>query len=229
MNKPLAGKAIAVIVEHKFIPEEIEAYRNGFHMLGADVHFISRLWYGDYRPGHPSWTAPVFHSDVDPTEQAPWNTPAALKVDSERDVSAIRPEAYAAVIMAANYVSVRLRYPDAPDISDPRRLVQSAPMVRFFAQAMSTPGLVKGALCHGLWILTPHPELLKARRVTCHTVVMADILNCGAEVVFEDTGDGRSAPAKVVTDNDLVTGFSRHDVLPFIEAIADRILAIENA
>ena len=32
---PLAGKSIAVVVESKFIPEEIAAYRFGFAALGA--------------------------------------------------------------------------------------------------------------------------------------------------------------------------------------------------
>ena len=54
---------------------------------------------------------------------------------------------------------------------------------------------------------------------------MADILNCGADVVFEDTGNGRKEPAKIVVDNDLVTGFSKHEVVPFVEAIASQIIA----
>ena len=45
MNKPLVGKKIAVLVENKFIPEEIEAYRQGFTMLGAQVEFVSHIWY----------------------------------------------------------------------------------------------------------------------------------------------------------------------------------------
>ncbi|MDR0585462.1 MAG: DJ-1/PfpI family protein [Treponema sp.] len=98
--------------------------------------------------------------------------------------------------------------------------MRSAPVSRFFAEAMRRPGLVKGALCHGLWILTPYPELLKGRKVTCHTVVMADILNCGVEVLVQNTDGGGKGPTKVVVDNDLVTGFSKHEALPFIEAIA---------
>ena len=106
---------------------------------------------------------------------------------------------------------------------DPRAYVQSPPIVRFFAAAMRDPKIIKGALCHGLWILTPHPELLAGRKVTCHTVVMADVLNCNAEILFEKDADGKTGVAKVVTDGDLVTGFSKHEVLPFIEAIADQI------
>lgn len=225
MNKPLNGKKIAIIVENKFIPEEIDAYRSCFAMLGASVDFISRIWYGDYKPGSTGWKSPIFYSDVDPTDQQPWQGPESIGIPDNNDVTQINLDDYAAIIMTANYVSVRLRYPDDQTIMDPYALVQSPPMVRLFAEAMSRPRLVKGALCHGLWILTPNPHCLKDRKVTCHTVVMADILNCGANVVFEDSGDGKKAPAKVVVDRDLVTGFSKHEVVSFIHAIADCILA----
>lgn len=224
-HKLLDGKKIAVIVESKFIPEEIQAYQNCFTVLGAKVDLISRIWYGDYKPGSPYWKTPTFVSDVDPSDQQPWQGPETVSVPDNNDVSNLNLDDYAAVIMTANYVSVRLRYPDDATITDPRKLVQSAPVVRFFAEAMKKPNLVKGALCHGLWILTPNPELLKGRDVTCHTVVMADILNCGANIVMEDLGGGKAAPAKVVVDGDLVTGFSKHEVIPFIEAVAAQIAA----
>ena len=78
---------------------------------------------------------------------------------------------------------------------------------------MVNAAIVKGALSHGLWIMTPHPELLAGRRVTCHRVVQADILNAGA--VYD------SAP--FVIDGDLVTGDSGANVLPFIDAICGQL------
>jgi protease I len=224
-DKPLAGKKIAVVVESKYIPEEIEAYRSCFSLLGASVDFISRLYYGDYKPGNQYWRSPVFYSDVDPTDQEPWQSPERLPMNDNNDITNIDLDDYAAVIQSANYTSVRMRYTDFANATDVRTFVQSAPVVRFFAEAMGRKDLVKGALCHGLWILTPNPQLLEGRRVTCHTVVMADILNCGAHIVFEDTGNGTQAPAKVATDGDLVTGFSKHEVVPFIEAITEQIRA----
>jgi protease I len=222
----LDGKKIAVIIENKFIPEEINAYQSCFALLGAEVDIISRIYYSGWDPGNPSWKPVVFYSDVDPTDQKPWQGPESVGLPDNNDVSKVNLDSYAAVIMAANYVSVRLRYPDDPSITDPRTLVQSPPVVRLFAEAMSRPTLVKGALCHGLWILTPHPELLKGRKVTCHTVVMADILNCGAEIVYDDLGAGKKAVAKVAVDRDLVTGFSKHEVVPFVDAIATQIHAL---
>ena len=69
-SRLLEGKKIAVLVESEFVPGEIEAYRYGFAALGAEVHFMSRLW------NQPSQT---FVSDV---EQA-CNTPVTLEVDKD--------------------------------------------------------------------------------------------------------------------------------------------------
>jgi protease I len=223
-NAALTGAKIAVVVADKFIPEEISAYQTGFAILGAEVEFVSRIWY----PGSERKPA-TFYSDLDPLDNQPWEAPQRLIVS--RDVSTVKPDDYAAVIMSANYTSVRLRWEDVPQgeaTVDARAYVQSPPVVRFFADAMRNPQIIKGALCHGLWILTAFPELLMGRRVTCHTVVMPDILNCQAEVVFEKDVKGQNIVAKVVTDRDLVTGYSKHEVLPFIQAITQAILAVDG-
>lgn len=223
MDKSLTGKKIAILVENKFIPEEIEAYRTVFALLGAEVQFISRIWYGSYKPDQD----PIFFSDIDPLDNEPWDSPERLSIPRERDISTVHPSHYSAIIMSANYTSVRLRWEDLPkdqELVDARVYVQSPPVVQFFAKAMQDTKIVKGALCHGLWILTPFPNLLKGRRVSCHTVVMADIINCGAEIQFDKDKDGNLQVAKVVTDDDLVTAYSKHEVLPFIEAIVEKIL-----
>lgn len=210
-TQPLAGKKIGVLVEHMFIPEEIEAYRGEFAALGAEVEFLSRLAYPPDNTVNPA----EFRSDVDPLDNPLDKIPDLLTVT--RDIGTATPQEFAAVIMSANYTSVRLRYTTESDTSNLRKYVQSSPVVKFVAAAMRDPGIVKGALCHGLWILTPHPELLKGRKVVCNPVVLSDILNCGADV---------SLDPRVAVDGDLVTGFSKHEVVPFIAAIKDQILAI---
>lgn len=203
----LAGKKIAVLVESQYVPGEIEAYRYGFGALGAEVHFMSRLW------GNERLT---FVGEVEQAGQ----TPQTLEVSI--DFQNVRLEDYAAVIMAANYTSVRLRYFEPPQgqLIAPE-MVRAAPAVEFFARAMQNRRIVKGPLCHGLWILTPYPELLKGRKVICHEVVLADVLNCGAIYVPQDAENGG-----VVVDGDLVTGRSWHVVEPFIQAVARQILAL---
>jgi len=226
---PLAGKKIAVLVDNQFIPEEIAAYREHFGGLGAKVELVTRRW---GQPERVYFGDPVsdLEPEKDPAKQKERfpkvsfdanGGPQSTQLDAvsvTRDFGDVSPDQYAAVLMAANYCSVRLRYSED---GEPR----NAPAVQWFARAMSNPALVKGALCHGLWILTPMPELLKDRVVICHTVVLADVRNAGA--VYRDD------PSGVVVDDDLVTGRSKHEAtevtspagLPaYIQAVVDQIM-----
>lgn len=211
VTKILEGKKIAVLVETEFIFAEIAAYQTRFPELGATVHFMSRLW------GNPSIR---FVSDVDNVEQADRinrqeTSLPTLEVNLDFQNADINE--YAAVIMAANYTSVRLRYFEPPTGQpiNPEQ-TRTAPAVQFFAKAMAKTQVIKGLLCHGLWLLTPMPELLKGRRVICHEVVLADIANAGAIYV--------PSPTNIVVDGDLVTGRSGADVNAFIDAIAKQIV-----
>ncbi len=203
-DTPLRGKRIAVLVESEFIPDEISTYRSRFAKLGATVELVSRLW------GQPSIR---FISDVEHAGMQP----ETLEVTVDLEDRCV--DEYDAVIMAANYTSVRLRYFEPPPGSTlSAEQTRTAPAVRFFAGAMRNPGIVKGALCHGLWILTPVPELLRGRRVICHEVVLADVVNAGAIYVPpDDENQG------VVVDDDLVTGRSRLEAAPLVDAVARQI------
>ncbi len=208
-NVPLSGRKVAVLVENKFVPEEIEAYRTRFAEHGADVHLMSRLW------GQDKLT---FVSDIDQFEVDAETTRQKLRfLDVDIDFTTVDVEDYAAVIMAANYTSVRLRYFETPEGAPIcPEMARTAPAVQFFAGAMRNPRIVKGALCHGLWLLTPERELLAGRKVICHEVVLADIANAGAIYT--------PSPDNVVVDGDLVTGRTWREVVPFIDAIARQIV-----
>jgi protease I len=204
--RSLGGKKIAILLESEFIPEEIEAYQKRFSELKATVHLMSRLW------NQPSVR---FFSDEDTG-----NTPRTIDVNI--DFQNVDVNDYAAVIMTANYTSVRLRYFEPPTgQSIGAEQVSTSPAVQFYAKAMANPRIIKGALCHGLWILTPVPELLKGRQVICHEVVLADIINAGAVYT--------TSPSGVVVDGDLVTGRSKHEVEPFIDAITEQIQELSIA
>ena len=204
-EKPLAGKKVAVLVETEYIHDEIEYYKKRVPELGGELHLLSYLW------GQPSKD---FVNDID-NPNNPVTSVHRLTVD--RCVTRSDPADYAIVICAANYVAVRLReIPPMGSLGAPE-LTGTAPAVQFFAQAMENRNIVKGALCHALWLLTPHPELLRGRRVICHTVVLSDIHNAGAIFVPE--------PSHVVVDDDLVTARSFHDVEPYFEALVDAAVA----
>jgi len=204
MNDPiLSGKRVAILIESEYVPREIRKYEERFAKLGAEVHIMSRLF------GNSKTT---FVSDVDRVGD----------ITEKRDVfmdftsPGVSPAHYDAVLMAANYTSVRLRWFDTPDGFAPSpQFAANAPAVCFFSEAMLNPKVVVGALCHGLWILTPRPELLANRRVICHEVVLSDVMNCGAIYTPSPTG--------VVIDGDLVTGRSVGDVDLYIDAIAMQI------
>lgn len=201
MDKILKGKKVAVLVETEYIPEEINFYQTFFSKYGAQVDFLTYLW------GQPER---VLVSDVDN------ETKALHKMLVKKEIADANPNDYAIVLCAANYVACRLReIPPIGSLAD-ASLVRSPAAVRFMASAMMNPMIVKGALCHALWLLTPTPELLKGRKIICHTVVLADILNAGAEYVPD--------PSHVVMDHDLVTARSAGD----LELYGETLIAAYN-
>ncbi len=208
MSGPLEGKSVAVLIETEFIPFEIDHYKSFFESRGATVDFISNLRDRDRIK---------IIGDITDTENP------ADKIDVrtiDKDIAACKPEDYAIILVAANYVACRLReIPPTGSLGDPD-LLATPPAVRFFADAMRNKSIVKGALCHGLWLLTPVPELLKGRRVICHTVVLADIHNAGALFVPD--------PSHVVVDADLVTARSAADLEAYTEALMDTSLKIQR-
>ena len=200
------SRKIAVLVENEFIPEEIKAYQETFSQSGYEVQLVSRLW-GQGRA--------KYIGALDPLNYKPGDQPEQLEATKDFDQVAV--DDYAAVLIAANYVSVRLRYfePDK-DGNDPR----NSPAVRFFARAMRNGRVVKGALCHGLWLLTPVPELLAGRKVICHRVVQADIQNAGGIITV--------TPNKVTVDGDLVTGYSKDEARALADAVIGQIARLRQ-
>jgi putative intracellular protease/amidase len=213
----LHGKKIAVLVESQYIPAEIECYQERFASYGATVDLMSYLW------GQPSQT---FVSEV----EEPGGTPETLQVSV--DVTQANLDHYAAVIMAANYPSVRLRWNEAAvGDENPQEAMRKAPAVRFFREAMRNPRIVKAAPCHALWLLTTCPDYLAGRRVTCNPVALADVLNAGA--VYVPAPADRNWWEHVVVDRDLVTSMSAvHDGTPtgterLVDVIRDQITAAD--
>ncbi|HZE14323.1 MAG TPA: DJ-1/PfpI family protein, partial [Mycobacterium sp.] len=132
------------------------------------------------------------------------------------------------IIAAANYTTVRLRsVGDPPPGADPHEQVRNAPAVRFFREAMLDRRIVKGAPCHALWLLTPTPEVLHGRRVICNTVVLADVLNAGAEYVPFEPGTPPSE--QVFVDDDLVTNTGWHATERLVDTIKDIIVQKQQA
>lgn len=206
---PLSGKKVAVLVETEFIQDEIAYYRKRVPELGGELHLLSYLW-GEKQKS--------FVSDIDSPLKP---VTEVYRLDVDRCVTTADPDDYALVICAANYVAVRLReIPPMGSLGDPD-LLATPPAVDFFARAMRNPAIVKGAMCHALWLLTPVPQLLKGRRVICHTVVLADIVNAGAVFVPD--------PAHVVVDRDLVTARSAADLDAYFQTLVNTVAKADAA
>ncbi len=213
-SRPLADKKIAVVVESQYIPREVRIYQQRFADFGATVELVSRLW------GAPSQT---FFSTVEIEDGQP--TPLEF-VTATVDLEAVEPDEYAAIIVAANYPSVRLRWIGDVVINSDNavELARSAPAARFLRRAMGNPAIVKGLPCHALWLLTPSPETLAGRRVTCNQVVLSDVLNAGG--VYTPTPPGTPLDQQIVTDGDLVTSTSWHASEALVDRIRDLILQL---
>lgn len=210
-DKPLASKRVAVLIESQFIPGEIKIYRERFVSYGATVELLSRLW------GNPSQR---FYSTIEPNviDHLEW-------LEVTKDVDDVSPDDYDAVIIAANYTSIRLRWSERDDVTDANAadVERSIPAVRFLRRAMQNPNIIKGAACHGLWLLTTSPDILAGRRVICNKVVLADIINAGA--IYTPPPPNTPPEQHVVVDRDLVTNDSWHASEALVDAIKDLILA----
>lgn len=168
---PLTGQKIAILVESDYYEPEIFYYQHRFAEEGAEVHFMTRLW------GQPSLTFQGHEY------RAPFSVDRSFEEMSDETL-----RSYAAVIVPSGMVSDRLRYTTDVNVLSPA----TAFMVRAFAE----PGIVKGIICHGLWLMASAPETVRGRQLVVHNNLHGDAINMGAHYVDQD----------VVVDGDLVTG-----------------------
>ncbi len=170
----LAGSRIGILIESDYFEPEIFYYQRRFAEEGADLRFLTRLW------GQPSLT---FHGHE-------YRAPLEVS-ESFEDIDDDELRGYAAIIVPSGMVSDRLRYSEDP-------VNQLPPATEFLRRAFAEPGVLKGIICHGMWLLASAPELVRGRRVVAHNNLYGDVRNMGAEYTDED----------VVVDGDLVTGRS---------------------
>lgn len=182
----LSGKRIAILIESDYAEQEIFYYLHRFPEEGAELHLLTRLWGQQVQTfrGHDY--------------QAPLECRRSFEGMSDAEL-----RGYAAVIVPGGYVADRLRYTEDP--------ARPSPATEFLQRAFAEPGIVKGVLCHGLWLLAPTPELVRGRRVVAHNNLLGDVRNMGAIYTDED----------VVVDRDLVTGRSADHCHQFARRIID--------
>jgi protease I len=186
----LEGKKIAVLLESDFYEKEIFYYEHRFPEEGVELHFLTRLW------GQPFITFKG-HEQHYPFE--------CRESFENMDDATLR--SYSAIIVPSGIVSDRLRYTE-----DPKKV---PPATEFLKRAFAEPSIVKGIICHGMWLVAPAPELIKGRRVTVHNNLIGDAKAYGAIYSDED----------VVVDGDLVTARTGGHCHLFARRIIDVLTA----
>ena len=169
----LNGKKIAVLIESDYYEPEIAYYRHRFAEEGIDLHLLSRLW------GQSALT--LFGHE--------YNAPLRCE-ESFEDMSDEQLHSFDAMIVPSGMVADRLRYTE--DIT------KLPPATEFLQRAFADTSIIKGIICHGLWLVAPAPELVRGRPVVAHNNLLGDVHNMGAVYTDQD----------VVVDGDLVTGRS---------------------
>jgi len=185
----LQGAKIAILMESDFYEHEIFYYQQRFPEEGAEVHFLTRMW------GQPSLTF-TGHEYKVPLEVH----------ESFEDMDDATLRSYSAVIVPSAIVSDRLRYTEDPE--------KSPPATDFLKRAFAEKEIIKGIICHGMWLVAPAPELVRGRRVVAHNNLIGDVRNMGAIYTNED----------VVVDDDLVTGRTGNHAHLFARRIIDMLI-----
>jgi protease I len=184
----LQGRKVGILMESDFYEKEISYYGLRFPEEGAEVHFLSRLW------GQTSlvFRGHEYHSPFECRESFEGMDDATLR-------------SYSAIIVPSAMVSDRLRYTE-----DVKKLAPAAALMK---RAFAEKGIVKGIICHGMWLLASVPELVRGRRIVAHNNLFGDVRNMGAIYTDRD----------VVVDGDLVTARTGDHCNLFARTIIDML------
>jgi protease I len=186
----LTGAKVGILIESDFYENEILYYQHRFPEDGMEVHFLSRLW------GQPSLT---FYGHE---YKVPFECHESFEGIDDATLAS-----YAAIIVPSAIVSDRLRYTE--DIN------KLPPATEFLKRAFAQPKIIKGIICHGMWLVAPAPELVRGRRVVAHNNLIGDVRNMGAVYTDQD----------VVVDGDLVTARTGGHCHLFARTIIDMLAA----
>lgn len=182
------AKKIGILIENRFIEKEIFYYQSYFTNEGYEVVFLTRLW------DHPRLTFQGLEYQAEVTADH------SFEELTQEDL-----KEYAAIIAPAGYVSDYLLYAEKPK--------EISPACAFIQRIMQDKRIVKGFICHSLWIAGPIKEIFAGRKVTCHNNIISHVENAGITYVNED----------VCVDGDLVSARTGGHHAPFAKAILENL------
>ena len=182
---------IGVLLESDFYENEIFYYKLRFLEEGYDLHFLSRLW------GNKTLTFTGHEYKI------PVECNESFENMSDEDL-----RSYDAIIVPAGIVADRLRYTEDVNKIPPASL--------FMRRVFEEKSILKGIICHGMWLMSPVIDVIKGRNVVVHNNLISDAKNYGLNYTDED----------VVVDGDLVTartgGHCNLFAKKIIEILSDR-------
>ena len=167
----MSDKKIIILMESDYYEPEIAYYQHRFAEEGIETHFMSRLW------GQPNLTFTGHENRL--------NT--FFVGESFENISDEELNTYSAVIVPSGMVSDRLRYTE--DVKE------IPPAAVFLKRAFENKNIIKGMLCHSLWLVAPIREVIQGRKLTCHNNLYSDAIAYGAD--YQD--------ADYYVDGDLVS------------------------
>ncbi|MDF5752072.1 DJ-1/PfpI family protein [Spongiactinospora sp. TRM90649] len=186
----LRGARVALLLESDYYEPEIFYYQRRFAEEGVNLELLTRLW----GQSQITFTGHEY--------RAPLVVDRGLEGLSDDDL-----RGYDAIIVPSGMVADRLRFSEKP--------LDLSPATELMKRAFALPEVLKGVICHGMWLLAKVPETVRGRPVTCHNNLVGDVLNMGAEYRDED----------VVIDGDLVTGRSGAHAHLFAKALIGELTA----
>lgn len=179
---------IGIFIENRFIDKEIIYYINRFVDDGLEPILITRLW------GQKSLTFKGMELGMEISSNV------SFEEITEQELTE-----YVAILMPAGYVADYLLYCEKPK--------EISPAAKFLKKVMDDKKIVKGFICHALWIASPIKEVFENRFVTCHNNIISHVENAGMTYVDED----------IKVDDDLVTARTGEHFGIFAKAIIDNI------
>ena len=193
----MGAKKIGILIEGDYYENEIIYYNLRFAEEGFEVYYLSRLW---GNPGHVMAGGFKGHEYRISFKEMITDNVRSFEKLSDADI-----KAFAAIIVPAGMVADRLRYTE--DIN------KIPPASLFLKKIFQEKNVIKGIICHGMWLAAPVPEIIRGRKAVVHNNLLGDLKNMGGIYVDSD----------VVVDNDLVTARTGGHCHLFARAIIEHI------
>jgi len=180
------GTKVGILIESDYYEPEIWYYKSRFAEEEIELHFLTRLW---------GQTQITFKGHE---YQIPFECSESFEGMPDAEL-----RSYSALIVPSGMVSDRLRYTE--DVT------KIPPATEFLKRAFAEKGILKGIICHGMWLVAPAADIVRGRRVVVHNNLIGDARAYGADYVDQD----------VVVDDDLVTARSGGHCHLFARTIID--------